>query len=191
VSDGCIDNTPVGLIGADFTALYDWKWFELQLGGVAFRRSNLRSDRTTYRVNELPEELVEGRAGREVLVRLPGLGVRWLVNHDWSAAFRTAPGIAFQRISSDRLPGGLDVPMRRTDWLWEVTVGGRYHASSSLFVFAEANAGFVLNHADTRARIGATLGVGLNFEDPLGLQRRMERNAEERANPAPPTPEEL
>ena len=191
VSAGCIDNTPVGLLGADFTALYDWKWFELQLGGVAFRRANLRSDRTTYRVNGRPNDLVEGRAGRELLLRLPGLGIRWQFNHDWSAAARTGPGLVFQRINSDRLPGGADVPMRRTDWLWEVTLGGRYHVSSSFFVFTEANAGFVLNHGNTRARLGATLGVGINFEDPLGVQRRMERSAEERSRPAPPTPEEL
>ena len=191
VAAGCLDNTPVGLLGADFTALYDWKWFELQLGGVAFRRANLRSDRTTYSVNGRPNDLVEGRAGRELLLRLPGVGVRWLFNQDWSAAVRTAPGLVFQRINSDRLPGGEDIPMRRTDWLLEVAVSGRYHATSSFFVFAEANGGFVLDHGNTRARLGATIGVGLNFEDPLGIQRNMERNAEERSRPAPPTPEEL
>lgn len=191
VSAGCLDNTPIGLLGADLTALFDWKWFELQLAGVAFRRANLRSDRTSYRVNGHPSDLVEGRAGFEVLLRLPGAGVRWQLDQDWSLSFRTAPAIALQRINSDRIPGGDDIPMRRTDWLWEVHVGGRYHVTSSLYAFAEANTGFVLDHGSTRARMGATIGMGFHFEDPSGIQFRLERNEEDRNSPAPPTPGEL
>lgn len=191
VTAGCVDNTPVGLLGADLTALFDWKWLEVQLAGLAFRRSNLRSDRTTYRVNGRPADLVEGRGGIEILLRLPGAGVRWQLDEDWSLALRTAPAIAFQRVNSDRVPGGDDVPMRRTDWLWEVHMGGRYHISSSLYTFAEANAGFILDHSSTRARLGATVGIGFHFEDPFGVQFQLEQNESERNAPAPPTPGEL
>lgn len=187
----CLANTPVGLLGADLSIIYDWKWFELQLAGFGVRRSNLRSDRTTYRMEGFPDDLVSARAGRELLFKLPAVGVRWQVNQDWSAALRTGPDVVFQRINADRRPGGEDVRMRRTDWLWEVDLTGRYHVSNSFFAFAEANAAFVLDHANTRTRLGMTIGIGINFEDPLGVQYRMERNSEERNNPAPPTPEEL
>lgn len=190
-SGDCIADTPVGLLGVDFRIIYDWKWFELQLAGFGVRRSNLRSDRTTYRVEELAGNLVDGSAGRELMFKLPAFGTRWQVNEDWSAALRTGPSVVFQRVNADRLPGGEDIRLRRTDWLWEIDLAGRYHFSSSFFAFAEANAGIVLDHADTRTRLGMTLGFGINFEDPFGVQYRMERNSEERNNPAPPTPEEL
>ncbi|MFT6400143.1 MAG: hypothetical protein ACJAYU_004913, partial [Bradymonadia bacterium] len=164
-SGDCLANTPVGLLGVDLSIIYDWKWFELQLAGFGVRRSNLRSDRTTYRVEELRGDLVRARAGRELLFKLPAVGARWQVNEDWSTALRTGPSVVLQRLNADRLPGGEDVNIRRTDWLWAIDLTGRYHVSSSFFAFAEANAALVLDHANTRARLGMTIGIGINFED--------------------------
>lgn len=183
---GCGDNTQVGLLGAGLDVLYDYKWFQMQLFGYRMTRINLRGDDNVYVVRDRSDR-VSGRAGREIHFRLPSFGLRWQVNSDWSAAIRTGPAVSFQRVEGTVQTNGSDRRFRRTDWLLETDLLGRYHVTNGFFAFAELDLGIVLDHANTRARIGGTLGIGLNLRDPTGMVRASTMNGG--SNPPPPSPE--
>lgn len=168
-SNPCGDPTPAGYIGGTLDIFYDYKWLHLELLGFSANRINLRDD-PTFLVQDSNTQ-VTARAGRELHFRLPSPGIRWQVNSDWSTAFRMGPAVSFQRIEGALRGSDDNRRIRRTDWLLEADVVARYHFSVSAFAYAELDLSFVLDHADTRARVGMTVGIGMHLPDPFGVIR--------------------
>ncbi len=174
-SDVCGEPSRFFSPAVEADVLYAWRFVEVGIVGIGFRMLPLSRDGRSFLARD-GLRYAEVESGRAITLRLPSVGLRWLFGPYIEPFARTGPVLDFERFKGRE--GGIALTpdetfFRRNALWWEGRAGVRWHVNTLMYAWADAHVAADLSHGDP-ARLGATLGVGLNLGDPFGLDRALD-----------------
>jgi hypothetical protein len=174
---------PVNSVGLDVGLGYSFKIFELLLVSFAYQAAQIGGSSGDGRTLTLDDGRaattdITGRVDgtQRLEVRPLALGARVLLTDTWSVFAHGGVGWYSEFFEVDTIEGlqgqrNATGDFSRTGWNWLVDVGGRYHLNDTLFIEVAVGLGDDLTHDDVDLSTTITAGLGITWEDFLGIDR--------------------
>lgn len=190
---GACQSTPVNSVGFDISAIYAWRYLEIEGLGISFYHLGQNSAANDFQLENNPSLQPSHVSGSRTLFRVGHVGGRYLINEYIEPYARLGFSFAADRLRTEDLVGGTGERERfkRAAVLFEVRAGARIRMNQLLYGYADAGVAFDVKNKGTKAGFELGAGIGINLPNPFTRARAHEGDALQRSANQDALPEEL
>lgn len=175
---GACDRSSVNSFGLDLSAIYTWRYLDIEVIGLSFYTLAQPSKSVDFTLQDTPGLTLSHASGNRTLVRLGHIGGRYLINERFEPYARVGFSFAADRVRARDLQNDNELyRFKRASVLLELRGGIRVHANELLYGYTDVGVGFDITQRGTRPAFEIGAGVGVNLHNPL---TRKKTNASER-----------
>lgn len=165
---GACDPSTVHSFGIDLSAIYTWKYLDVEVFGLSFYRLAQPSKSVDFQLEDPAGARLSHHAGNRTLVRLGHVGGRYLINEHFEPFARLGFSFAADRVrAKDLLADGELQRFKRASVLLELRGGLRVHVNELLYGYGDLGVGFDLSHGGNTPAFEVSAGVGVNLPSPF------------------------
>lgn len=181
---GACDRSSVNSFGLDLSAIYTWRYLDIEVVGLSFYVLAQPSKSVDLDLQDTPGLRLSHASGNRTLVRLGHVGGRYLINDRFEPYARVGFSFAADRVRARDLQNDNKLyRFKRASVLLELRGGVRVHANELLYGYTDIGVGFDITQRGTRPAFELGAGVGVNLHNPLTRKKKPSRRSAHDALP--------
>lgn len=174
---GACDRSSVNSFGVDLSAIYTWRFLDIEVIGLSFYALAQPSKSVDFELQDTPGLRLSHASGNRTLVRLGHIGGRYLINDHFEPYARVGFSFAADRVRARDLQNDNELHrFKRASVLLELRGGLRVHANKLLYGYTDMGVGFDITQRGTRPAFEIGAGVGVNLPNPFIRKKKSSRH---------------
>lgn len=170
---GNCDPSSVHSFGLDLSAIYTWKYLDIEALGLSFYRLAQPSKSIDFQLEGNAAPTLSHHAGNRTLIRLGHVGGRYLINEHIEPFARLGFSFAADRVRAKDLSTDGEIQrFKRASVLLELRGGVRVHVNELFYGYGDVGVGFDLSHGGNTPAFELGAGVGVNLSSPFKRKKK-------------------
>lgn len=184
---GECDASSVHSIGLDLSAIYTWKYLDLEVFGLSVYSLAQPSKSIDFELDDPAGARLSHHAGNRTLVRVGHVGGRYLINEHFEPFARLGFSFAADRVRARDLQSDGEIQrFKRASVLLELRGGLRVHVNELLYGYGDIGVGFDLSHSGNTPAFELGAGIGVNLPSPFQRKKKTAGSSKKHAYDALP-----
>lgn len=189
---GDCDRSAVHSIGLDLSAIFTWKYLDVEVFGVSFYALAQPSKSIDFLLEDSANINLSHSSGNRTLFRLGHVGARYLINEHFEPYARVGFSFAADRVRAKNL--STDDPtqrFKRASVLLELRGGMRMHVNELFYAYSDLGVGFDITHGGNTPAFELGAGVGINLPMPFQSKKKSAQDSTSPHHAYDAVPQEL